>query len=442
MGQIVGVVPAGGTARRIHGFFKEMMPIGVNDADRSKFVVSSEQIIEKMLFGGATSVHFVLGSQKLFVAQYFTNQRLFEGRINFNFLAETIEVLGMPYTVDSIFDQLKSYEYVMLGMPDTILEPVECFRSLLSLLMQTRADLSLGLFRTDMRNRGGYVKFDPTNKRVRSHVDKTSVRFPEGADNAWAIACWNAKFTNFVHTLLREKSHPVIQNTLKNGTELLFGDMIDAAIADSAINVVADFVDEGKGFYWDITKPEKYFQLLRHYSPGEVGEELVAGVPGGGENWQEPSCPRRLLKRLCERFPFLAETLSHRHNQRATISIADEYDVQDILHGVLKLHFTDVRPEEWTPSYAGHASRMDFLLKKEQIVVEAKMTRKGLGQKELIAQLTEDIFRYQAHQDCKTLVCFVYDPAGLCHNPTALENDLTRSSGPFDVIVVVRPQHR
>jgi REase_DpnII-MboI len=50
----------------------------------------------------------------------------------------------------------------------------------------------------------------------------------------------------------------------------------------------------------------------------------------------------------------------------------DEYDVQDSLHALLKLHFDDVRREEWTPSYAGSQSRMDFLLKREKIVVETK----------------------------------------------------------------------
>jgi len=84
MDRIVGVVPAGGRARRIHGFFKEMMPIGVNETDRSKFVVSSEQIIEQLFFGGANSVHFVLGSRKMFVADYFAYQHLFEGKVNFN----------------------------------------------------------------------------------------------------------------------------------------------------------------------------------------------------------------------------------------------------------------------------------------------------------------------------------------------------------------------
>jgi len=163
------------------------------------------------------------------------------------------------------------------------------------------------------------------------------------------------------------------------------------------------------------------------------------------ETWKAPrntQAATALVRAICDRFTVVANALALRHDDRATISIADEYDVQDLLGALLKLHFTDVRPEEWTPSYAGNASRMDFLLKPEQVVVEAKMTRKGLGQKELVTQLAEDILRYQAHQDCKTLICFVYDPAGKCSNPTALENDLTKNHGGLQVIVIVRPKSR
>lgn len=161
------------------------------------------------------------------------------------------------------------------------------------------------------------------------------------------------------------------------------------------------------------------------------------------ETWMSPrntDAAAILVRTICDRFPIVANALTVRHNGRSTISIADEYDVQDLLGALLKLHFKDVRPEEWTPSYAGNASRMDFLLKPERLVVEAKMTRKGLGQKELVTQLAEDILRYQSHQDCVTLVCFVYDPTGKCGNPTALENDLTKKHGDLRVIVAVQPK--
>ncbi len=48
--------------------------------------------------------------------------------------------------------------------------------------------------------------------------------------------------------------------------------------------------------------------------------------------------------------------------------------VQDHLHALLRLHFDDVREEEWAPSYGGSRTRMDFLPKRERMVVETKMT--------------------------------------------------------------------
>jgi hypothetical protein len=49
----------------------------------------------------------------------------------------------------------------------------------------------------------------------------------------------------------------------------------------------------------------------------------------------------------------------------------------------------------------------------------------------LISQLTEDKERYHSHPDCQALVCFVYDPTGVCDNPTALENDVSVRTGTF-----------
>ena len=54
--------------------------------------------------------------------------------------------------------------------------------------------------------------------------------------------------------------------------------------------------------------------------------------------------------------------------------INNEYDVQDLLRGILAGLFDDVRNEESTPSHAGLTSRTDPLLKNEQIIIETKMT--------------------------------------------------------------------
>jgi hypothetical protein len=147
-----------------------------------------------------------------------------------------------------------------------------------------------------------------------------------------------------------------------------------------------------------------------------------------------------VLDGLLSRFHAFARQLRQRHDDRTTVDIEDEYDVQDVLRALLGIFFDDVRSEEWTPSYAGSSARMDFLLKTEQLVVEVKKTRKGLAAKEIGDQLLIDIGRYKAHQDCKKLVCFVYDPDGRIRNAHGLERDLTRSHDGLDVKVVVWPK--
>jgi hypothetical protein len=147
-----------------------------------------------------------------------------------------------------------------------------------------------------------------------------------------------------------------------------------------------------------------------------------------------------MLERLCSRFHLVARQLRSRHSNRDTLPVEDEYDVQDLLHALLTLEHDDIRPEEWTPSYAGGSSRMDFLLKLEQIVIEAKKTRSGLGTKELEEQLIVDIQKYKQHPDCRTLVCFVYDPEGRIANPRALEDDLSGDKDGLAVRVIIAPK--
>ena len=70
---------------------------------------------------------------------------------------------------------------------------------------------------------------------------------------------------------------------------------------------------------------------------------------------------------------------------------------------------------------------MDFLLKKEKIVVEVKMTRRGLADKEVGDQLIVDIERYKKHPDCNTLICFIYDPDGRIMNSPRSERRFAES---------------
>jgi REase_DpnII-MboI len=168
----------------------------------------------------------------------------------------------------------------------------------------------------------------------------------------------------------------------------------------------------------------------------QVEARLSAGQTGSAP----PTIAIEAVRTICTRFHLIARQLSRRHERRATLTITDEYDVQDLLHAQLRLHFDDVRPEEWTPSYAGGSARMDFLLKNEGIVIEVKMTRVGLSERQVSEQLIVDIARYRTHPDCKRLVCFVCDPEAHIRNPRGVEADLTKlSSADLEVTVIIAP---
>jgi hypothetical protein len=144
-----------------------------------------------------------------------------------------------------------------------------------------------------------------------------------------------------------------------------------------------------------------------------------------------------IIERIARRFDLVARQLTRRYNNRETLVISDEYDVQNLFHALLKIYFDDIRPEEWTPSYAGNSSGIDFLLKREEIVIEIKKTRNTLKEKEISNELIIDKERYRTHPNCKTLLAFVYDPDKYIDNPIGLETDLSESSGSLLVKVVV-----
>ncbi len=143
---------------------------------------------------------------------------------------------------------------------------------------------------------------------------------------------------------------------------------------------------------------------------------------------------------LAERLHLVVRQLRERRETRPTLDVVDEYDVQDLFHALLTIYFDDVRKEDWAPSYAGGASRMDFLLPEIEAVVEIKMTRPSLSTKQLGEQLIVDIAKYKRHPTCRTLFCVVYDPEGRISNPRGVENDLNADEGSMIVRVMIVPK--
>jgi hypothetical protein len=83
---------------------------------------------------------------------------------------------------------------------------------------------------------------------------------------------------------------------------------------------------------------------------------------------------------------------------------------------------------------------MDFLLKRQKIVVETKFMGAKLSQREVANQLTNDKNHYRQHPDCQILICFVYDPEYRCTNPAAIERDIGVDEESFRVKIIVSPR--
>jgi DpnII restriction endonuclease len=141
------------------------------------------------------------------------------------------------------------------------------------------------------------------------------------------------------------------------------------------------FVPEWSPVQWAQHRSERLKQVAQLV--GDLASHLernLAAAPTGSPSVARPSAAD-YIERLLRRFYRVARQLRARHGERQTLEVNDEYDVQDLLAALLHLRFDDIRAEEWVPSYAGKASRMDFLLKSEQVVIETKMTRDGVWER-------------------------------------------------------------
>jgi hypothetical protein len=116
---------------------------------------------------------------------------------------------------------------------------------------------------------------------------------------------------------------------------------------------------------WNLSDPEPAFQ--RAFSNGIRSAQavLTSMVDEIEEYWPEagpieamPLGPISRIERICRRFHLTARQLRSRHSKRPTLDVEDEYDVQNLMHALLRIDFNDIRAEEWCPSYAGKNARM------------------------------------------------------------------------------------
>jgi REase_DpnII-MboI len=184
----------------------------------------------------------------------------------------------------------------------------------------------------------------------------------------------------------------------------------------------------------------RYYRFGRVLPQGvEIAAELEAAAPT--HTPPKPSKVDDLLEVLIRGLRRAMHPLTHRRKGSQPLSFGSEYDVQDLLHAILRPWVNDIRPEEFTPSYAGSSTRMDFLLPAHKLVLEIKIVRDRAHARKVGDELIIDIDHYRKHPACSALWCVIYDPDHLITNADGLMNDLqglrTSKDGTVSVRVLV-----
>ena len=184
----------------------------------------------------------------------------------------------------------------------------------------------------------------------------------------------------------------------------------------------------------------RYFRGGRVLPNGEVPLTPAISAPSTSLSveGQKPSTIEELLQTLIRGLPRAMHPLANRRKGAQSLSFGSEYDIQDLLHSLLRPWVADIRPEEFTPSYAGSSTRMDFLLPAHKLVLETKRIRDRSHASKVGDELIIDIEHYRRHPECDRLWCVVYDPLQLISNPSGLINDLDGNRSTPDGSVDVR----
>ncbi|WP_432957676.1 hypothetical protein [Micromonospora haikouensis] len=183
------------------------------------------------------------------------------------------------------------------------------------------------------------------------------------------------------------------------------------------------------------TKARANLDILRALLAGQLRTQKSSGsVRFAGQQLDAVDTILMIGQRMRD----VERELSRRHANRPTLTVSDEYDAQDLLKGLFALFFEDVRPETSTPSVAGGAARIDFLLPSLELAVEIKRARNSMTSRSLGDELIVDRDRYKAEQRAKHLICLVFDYDGILPGPRGLEADLSRESTVEGLAVTVK----
>lgn len=224
---MIGILPAAGSAVRMSGLPKMLLPIPGG--------CLLSVLRERMA---------VCNIDKLVVGTRGTNLEYLQGILNTpNITLFQADTQTMSETVLRSREYIQEHEAVAFGMPDTYFDDENAFCKLRAAL-QAGADVAVGIFRTrpEQTSKLGMVELE--GRSVVAVIDKpkrTTLKY------AWGILAWKPAYWDYIR-----ESDPHV------------GYALPYAI-DIGLKVVGVPMDGG---YWDCGTAAEYFDLIHHLTKG------------------------------------------------------------------------------------------------------------------------------------------------------------------------------
>jgi glucose-1-phosphate thymidylyltransferase len=253
MTKITAIIPAAGRGSRLLPFPcpKELFPIGYQDypvgermEKRPKVV--SQYLVDNLVQAGAENMFIIVGADKWDIMRYYGDGSRF--KTNMGYLYQE-QLTGVPGAIDLARPWVGD-DTILFGMPDTIIEPADCFAQLRTHHEANQGDLVLALFPTDNPSKFGMVDIGEDGV-VRTTIDK-----PQQTDLRWmwGAACWSPAFTRLLGAFLMERPYA--------GKEIVLGDVFNHAI-NVGLRVHGVMFEAGQ--YIDIGTANELDQALKMF---------------------------------------------------------------------------------------------------------------------------------------------------------------------------------
>lgn len=142
-----------------------------------------------------------------------------------------------------------------------------------------------------------------------------------------------------------------------------------------------------------------------------------------------PQADVGLVVRLCERLQLATRILLNRTRNKPPYRVEDEYDVQDLLHALIRGYLPYSIQEDPLGKVAGvRAGRADISIEDLRVLIEVKYAREPDDQKKIVQEFSQDLVLYAKWQPLQTLIFLVYNSSRL-RDPEMLQ----KLAGPQDV---------